>query len=103
MVIQDEVRVELSGKIVWAVHTSAEPVSVAGSVARFRSGRDRFVLRILEPAAACFEIGFPPEPQVFPIADFYSCTVGRCTMAMLPRWRNCPAASMTKTGAPRVP
>jgi hypothetical protein len=42
---------------------------VAGSVARFRSGADRFVLRILDPAEACFEIGFPPEPQVFPIAD----------------------------------
>ena len=69
VVIQDEVRAELSGKVVWAVHTSAEPISVAGSVARFRSGDDRFVLRILEPAAACFEIGFPPEPQVFPIAD----------------------------------
>ncbi len=69
VVIQDEVRAELSGKIVWAVHTSAEPISVAGSVARFRSGDDRLVLRILEPAAACFEIGFPPEPQVFPIAD----------------------------------
>jgi hypothetical protein len=69
VIIQDEVRAELSGKIVWAVHTSAEPISVAGSVARFRSGDDRFVLRILEPAAACFEIGFPPEPQVFPIAD----------------------------------
>jgi hypothetical protein len=59
----------MSGTIVWAVHTSAEPISVAGSIARFRSGEDRFVLRILEPAAACFEIGFPPEPQVFPIAD----------------------------------
>jgi hypothetical protein len=69
VVIQDEVRAEFSGKIVWAVHTSAEPISVAGSVARFRSGDDRFVLRVLEPAAACFEIGFPPEPQVFPIAD----------------------------------
>jgi hypothetical protein len=42
---------------------------VAGSVAQFRSGDDRFVLRILEPAAACFEIGLPPEPQTFPIAD----------------------------------
>jgi hypothetical protein len=69
VVIQDEVRAELSGKIVWAVHTSADPISVAGCVARFRSGDDRFVLRILEPAAACFEIGFPPEPQTFPIAD----------------------------------
>jgi hypothetical protein len=69
VIIQDEVRAEVSGKIVWAVHTSAQPISVAGSVARFRSGDDRFVLRILEPATACFEIGFPPEPQVFPIAD----------------------------------
>ncbi len=69
VVIQDEVRTELSAKIIWAVHTSAEPISVAGSVARFRSGDDRCVLRILEPATACFEIGFPPEPQVFPIAD----------------------------------
>ncbi len=68
-VIQDHVRLGLSGTIVWAVHTSAEPISVAGSVARFRSGDDRFVLRILEPAAACFEIGFPPEPQIFHIAD----------------------------------
>src|SRR5258708_6177526 len=54
VVIQDDVRPELSGTIVWAVHTSAEPISVVGSVARFRSGDDRFVLRILEPAAACF-------------------------------------------------
>jgi hypothetical protein len=69
VVIQDEIRADLSGKIVWAVHTSAEPISVAGSIARFRLGSDRFVLRILEPAAACFEIGFPPEPQVFTIAD----------------------------------
>jgi hypothetical protein len=69
VVIQDDVRPELSGTIVWAVHTGAEPISIAGSIARFRSGDDRFVLRILEPAAACFEIGFPPEPQVFQIAD----------------------------------
>ncbi len=69
VVIQDDVRPELSGTIVWAVHTSAEPISVVGSVARFRSGDDRFVLRILEPAAACFEIGFPPAPRVFQIAD----------------------------------
>jgi hypothetical protein len=69
VVIQDEVRAKFSGKIVWTVHTSAEPISVAGSVAQFRSGDDRFVLRILEPAAACFEIGLPPEPQTFPIAD----------------------------------
>ncbi|MBV9377386.1 MAG: heparinase II/III family protein [Alphaproteobacteria bacterium] len=69
VVVQDEVAPGVTGTIVWAVHTSAEPVSVTGSVARFRAGEDRFVLRILEPAEACFEIGFPPEPQVFPIAD----------------------------------
>jgi hypothetical protein len=69
VVIQDEVRIEFSGNIVWTVHTSAEPISVAGAVARLRSGDDRFDMRILEPSAACFEIGFPPEPQIFPIAD----------------------------------
>ncbi len=68
-VIQDEVSPEVSGTIVWAVHTAAEPISVAGSIARFRSGDDRFVVRILEPAAAQFEIGFPPEPRAFPVAD----------------------------------
>ena len=69
VVIQDEVCAEVSGSIVWAVHTCAEPIAVAGSVARFRSGGEAFVLRILEPATAYFEIGFPPEPKVYPIAD----------------------------------
>jgi hypothetical protein len=69
VVIEDEVSPDIAGAIVWSVHTSAEPVSVAGSVARFRLGADRFVVRILEPATACFEIGFPPEPRPFPIAD----------------------------------
>jgi Heparinase II/III-like protein len=69
VLIQDEVGPEIAGSIVWAVHTSAEPVSVAGSVARFRLGDDRFVARILEPEAARFEITFPPEPRSFPIAD----------------------------------
>jgi hypothetical protein len=67
--IQDEVGPEISGTIVWAIHTIAQPVSVAGSVARFRLGNDRFVARILEPGTACFELGFPPEPRSFPIAD----------------------------------
>jgi hypothetical protein len=67
--IQDEVGPDVCGTIVWTVHTSAEPVSVAGSVARFRLGDDRFVVRILEPGTACFELGFPPEPRSFPIAD----------------------------------
>jgi heparinase II/III-like protein len=69
VVIQDDVRLELSGTIEWAVHTSAEPISVGGSVARFRAGDDRFVLRILEPATACFELGFPPAPQSFQVVD----------------------------------
>lgn len=69
VLIQDEVGPEVSGTIVWSVHTTAEPVSVAGSVARFRLGDDRFVVRILEPGVARFELGFPPEPRSFPIAD----------------------------------
>ena len=69
MVVQDEVGPEVCGTITWTAHTAAEPISVAASVARFRSGDDRFLVRILEPEAACFHIGFPPEPQAFPIAD----------------------------------
>jgi Heparinase II/III-like protein len=69
VVIEDEVSPDITGAIVWSVHTNAEPISVAGSVARFRLGDDRLVVRILEPAAARFEIGFPPEPRSFPIAD----------------------------------
>jgi hypothetical protein len=69
VLIQDEVGPEVSGTIVWSAHTSAEPVSVAGSVARFRLGDDRFVARILEPGTACFELGFPPEPRSFRIPD----------------------------------
>lgn len=67
--IQDEVGPEVLGAIVWTMHTSAEPVSVAGSVARFRSGDDRFVARILEPETAHFDLVFPPEPGSYPIAD----------------------------------
>lgn len=69
VVIQDEVGSDVCGTILWAAHTGAEPVSVAGSVARFRLGGDRFVARILEPATASFEIAFPPEPRSFPVAD----------------------------------
>jgi hypothetical protein len=69
VLIQDEIGPAVSGTIVWAVHTGAEPVSVAGSVARFRLGDDRFVVRIIEPESARFELGFPPEPRSFPIAD----------------------------------
>ena len=67
--IQDEVGPEVLGAITWAMHTSAEPVSVAGTVARFRSGDDRFVVRILEPDTARFDLVFPPEPGSYPIAD----------------------------------
>jgi Heparinase II/III-like protein len=69
VLIQDEVGPEVLDPITWAVHTSAEPVSVAGSVARFRSDDDRFVVRILEPENARFDLVFPPEPSHFPIVD----------------------------------
>lgn len=67
--IRDEIGPGISGTVTWALHTAAEPVSVAGSVARFRSGEDRFVVRILDPGAARFDLVFPPEPRSFPIAD----------------------------------
>jgi Heparinase II/III-like protein len=81
VIIQDEVDPEISGTIVWAVHTTAEPVSIVGSVARFRLGDDQFVVRILEPSAACFEIGFPPEPLSFPVRDVRQLH-GRCASSI---------------------
>jgi hypothetical protein len=69
VLIQDEIDAEVSGDIVWAIHTSADPDSVVGSVARFRLGDDRFVARILEPAAARFELTLPPAPSSFRISD----------------------------------
>ena len=91
VVIQDEIGPEVSGTVVWTAHTSAEPTSVAGPVARFRSREDRFVARILEPAATSFEITSPPEPKSFPIADIRhlhgrSCLPGEgAWMSELPR------------------
>lgn len=69
VLIQDEIGPGVSGTIAWALHTGAEPVSVAGSVARFRSAENRFVVRILDPEAARFDLAFPPQPRSFPIAD----------------------------------
>jgi hypothetical protein len=69
VMIQDEIDLDVSGDIVWVVHTSADPDSVVGTVARFRLGDDRFVARIVEPSIACFELAFPPPPLSFPIAD----------------------------------
>jgi Heparinase II/III-like protein len=69
VVIQDEISPGIGGSIVWAAHTSADPVSIEGCVARFRLGDDRFVARILEPSSACFELTLPPAPRSFPIAD----------------------------------
>jgi hypothetical protein len=69
VVIQDEIDPGISDNVVWAIHTSADPDSVIGPVARFRLGDDRFVARILEPSAACFELSFPPAPCSFPVAD----------------------------------
>src|SRR5207245_2502087 len=69
VLIQDEIDPEVSGDIVWAIHTSADPDSVDGSVARFRLVDVRFVARILEPAAARFQLTLPPAPSLFPIAD----------------------------------
>ena len=69
VVIQDEISAEISDNVVWAIHTSANPDWVAGTVARFRLGDDRFVARILEPNTAHFELTLPPARCSFPIAD----------------------------------
>lgn len=69
VLVQDEIDPEISGNIVWAAHTSATPDLIAGSVARFRLGDDRFVARILEPSTARFELALPPAPSSFRIAD----------------------------------
>ena len=69
VVIQDEIDPEISDNVVWAIHTSADPDSVVGSVARFRLGDDRFVARVLEPGTARFELALPPAPCSFPITD----------------------------------
>jgi hypothetical protein len=69
VVIEDEVDPCVSSDIVWAMHTSADPVYVAGGAACFRRGRDRLVVRILEPADAKFELTVPPTPQWHALGD----------------------------------
>jgi hypothetical protein len=65
VVIQDEADPDICGDILWAIHTAAEPVGLAGSLARFRMGGDRLAVRILEPASARFELALPPPPRSF--------------------------------------
>jgi hypothetical protein len=69
VVITDEIDPGVARDIVWTMHTSAEPVCVAGATASFRRGDDRLVVRILEPAAARFELTLPPAPRRFVLDD----------------------------------
>jgi Heparinase II/III-like protein len=69
VVIEDEIEPSISGTIVWTMHTSAEPVCVAGAFACFRRGEDRLVVRILEPSDARFELTLPPAPRPFPLGE----------------------------------
>jgi hypothetical protein len=69
VVITDEIDPSVSRDIVWTMHTSAEPVCVAGATARFSRGEDRLVVRILEPAAARFKLTLPPAPRRFVLDD----------------------------------
>ena len=66
VVIQDEVDPDSCADVVWAIHTSAEPVTLAGLLASLRLGDDQLVARILEPAGACFELALPPASRSFP-------------------------------------
>jgi hypothetical protein len=69
VVITDEIDPSVSRDVVWTMHTSAEPVRVAGAAARFSRGEDRLVVRILEPAAARFKLTMPPAPRRFVLDD----------------------------------
>ncbi len=69
VIITDEFNPRVSRGIVWTMHTSAEPVCVAGTTASFSRGDDRLVVRILEPAAARFKLTSPPAPRRFVVGD----------------------------------
>ena len=69
VVIQDEIGPGIANDIVWAMHTTAKAVSIAGAIVELALGTDRLVARILEPQGARFELTPPPPPRSFPIAD----------------------------------
>jgi hypothetical protein len=71
VVIADEIDPDIRCKIVWAMHTSAEPVRVVGAHAVFRHGEDRLVARILEPVGARFALAMLPAPRSFARADVW--------------------------------
>jgi Heparinase II/III-like protein len=71
VVIQDEVDPDRCSNVAWAIHTAAEPVTVSGSLARFRLGDDHLVARIMEPASARFELAPPPPPRSFACAPVH--------------------------------
>lgn len=69
VVIQDELGPDICGRVVWTAHLAAEPVALAGPLARFRMADDDFAACILEPAGAAFELSLPPAPRLFVPAD----------------------------------
>ncbi|MGA8760566.1 MAG: heparinase II/III family protein [Stellaceae bacterium] len=69
IIIQDEINPGICSEITWTAHTTAEPVALAGSLARFRVDEDQFDVRILEPAGARFALSPPPPPRSFDLGD----------------------------------
>ncbi len=69
IIIQDEIDPRICSEITWTAHTAAEPVALAGSLARFRVDEDQFDVRILEPAGARFGLSPPPPPGSFALGD----------------------------------
>jgi hypothetical protein len=102
VVIQDEADPDSCSDVAWAIHTAAEPVTVAGSLARFRFGDDYLVVRILEPACARFELALPPPPRSFvcgPAHQLHGRTTGDGAMVSeLPRRED--RAGQRAAGAP---
>jgi hypothetical protein len=101
VLIQDEIGPEVAGAIKWSVHTTAKPVSVSGSVARFQLGNDRLVVRILEPETACFELSFPPSHDPFRSPMFTSSTATPRLLRMPLTYPSCRAAPTRKATAPQ--
>ena len=68
ILIQDEIAPGVEDRIVWAMHTGADPQFVGPSVAVFHADKDRLVVRILAPGRARFNLKAPPPSGAFALA-----------------------------------
>ncbi len=69
VVIADEISAQVSGEVLWQMHTSAEPQFMGERTALLRMDGKHLLARILEPSSARFVLSLPPPPRAFPIGD----------------------------------